>query len=579
MAVTPSRSSRVFADGRRGPLATSRLPSLAITSLVFLAGVALQAFVSATAADPRAAGIRQHVTTGSISGGSNQLNIASASGFQVEDWVIVEIGKEAGQGRRGTRGVGGTWPAKSYPTEKQLLADRGQPNRLFAWAEDTGYAYWWLDGKWYDLAPNRPNTFYTGQYYLGKAVPRSLQARITSISGNTLTLDKPAVVSASGANVYLDTAPVLTNMIASGGSLSLPAGNYPAGGVIWIRNKAHFVLSGAGKDQTTIYSPKGVPSAGIQAYHAPNTLIKDLTLHGNFRDEGFGLNWTGSTTAGTNQPVTEFDVPQGSGFPRGILLNVGSHNSVVQDVRVVDVAWQAVGVAFAENVWARRVLNIQNDPLRQYIQWQFQWTDTMGGGCEDCEVRSRYVIPGFEAFKSSRVSFVRPKGRNAIMAMNGSGGWVIDGADLRFTPNSLHPEAYITPFHPIIEASTNIGVTAQVALGGTIRNITIVQEGYLNAKNDSLKGIVVNQNNPDIRIEGAAYYAPDYKAPSVSNGAVGLNSTGLNTMVDGMLVIGKPEPGQANIFVQRGSGQNCSAQVVEGCSIGALSRRQDRIAN
>jgi hypothetical protein len=528
-------------------------------------GVALQAIVSATAADSGGADLRQLSTTGSISGGSNQLAVKATNGFRVGDWVIVEIGSEAGRGQRGTRGVGGTWPSKSYPTEAQLLADRSQPNRLHAWAEDTGYVFWWLDGQWFNMAPNRPNTFYTGQYYLGKAVPRSLQARITAISGNTLTLDKPAVVSASSANVYLDTAPILTNMIAGSGSVSLPAGNYPTGGVVWIRNKTRFVLSGQGTDHTRIYSPKGVPSAMIQAYHAPNTVIRDLTLEGNFRDEGFGLNWTGSTPAGTNEPVTETAVPQGAGFPRGVLINVASHNSVVQDVRVIDVAQQAVGVSYADNVWARRVQNIQKDPMRQYVQWQFQWSDSTGGGCEDCEVRSTYVIPGFSSFKSTRVSFVRPKGRNAIMAMNGSGGWLIEGADLRFTTGSLHPQGYVTPFHPIIEANTNIGVTSQVSLGGTIRNATIVQEGYLNAKNDSLKGIVVNQNNPAIRIEGAAYYAPDYKAPTVSNGAVGLNSTGLKTVVDGMLVIGQSQPGMANIFVQRGSGQNCSALVVEGC--------------
>jgi hypothetical protein len=222
------------------------------------------------------------------------------------------------------------------------------------------------------------------------------------------------------------------------------------------------------------------------------------------------------------------------------------------------------------------VQNIQKDPLRQYVQWQFQWSDSTGGGCEDCEVRSTYVIPGFSAFKSTRVSFIRPKSGNAIMSMNGSGGWLIEGADLRFTPNSLHPQGCVTPFHPIIEANTNTGITAQVALGGTIRHVTMVQEGYLNAKNDSLKGIVVNQNNPDIRIEGASYYAPDYKAPTVSNGAMGLNSTGLDTVVDGMLVVGRPQPGQANIFVQRGRGRNCSAQVLEGCDRGTFSEQPTR---
>jgi hypothetical protein len=535
-----------------------RLPSLLFA--LSLVGIALQGVVWTAAGRAGETDLRQVTTTGSISAGSNRLTVNLAGGFSVGDWIIVEIGKEVGRGQRGTRGVGGTW-----------LADKNQPNRLFAWAEDTGYVFWWLDGQWYNLAPNRPNTFYTGQYYLGKAVPRSLQARITAINGNTLTLDKSAAVSAEGANVFLDTAPILTGMIAKSGKLLLPAGNYPTGGVIWIRNKTRFVLSGHGKDQTRIYSPKGVPSAMIQARNAPNTVIKSLTLEGNFRDEGFGLNWTGSTTAGTNEPVTETNVPQGAGFPRGILIDVASHDSVVQDVLVINVAQQAVGVSHADNVWARQVQNVQSDPLRQYVQWQFQWSDAKGGGCEDCEVRSTYVIPGFSSFKSTRVSFIRPKGQNAIMAMNGSGAWLIEGADLRFTANSLHPEGYTTPFHPIIEANTNIGVTPQVALGGTIRKVTIIQEGYLNAKNDSLKGIVVNENNPDVRIEGAAYYAPDYKAPSVSNGAVGLNSTGLNTVVDGMLVVGRPQPGQANIFIQRGTGRNCSADVIEGCDVGKVS--------
>jgi hypothetical protein len=339
--------------------------------------------------------------------------------------------------------------------------------------------------------------------------------------------------------------------------------------VIWIRDKTRFVLSGQGEDQTKVYSPKGVPSAMIQAYKAPNTTIRDLTLEGNFRDEGFGLNWTGSTPAGTGQPLTETDVPQGSAFPRGILFHIGSHNSVAQDIRVIDVAQQAVGVSFADNVWARRVVNVQRDLMRQYVQWQFQWADTTGGGCEDCEVRSTYLIPGFEAFKATDVKFIRPKGINALMSMNGSGGWLIEDADLRYTKMCLHPDSdrmAASPFHGAINVNTAIGVTPQVAKGGTIRNVKIIQEGYLNAQNDSLKGIIVNQNNPDVRIERVEYVAPDYKAPTKANGAMALDATGLNTTVKDMKVVGRPQPGRPNIFIQRGRGQNCVAEVIEGCS-------------
>ena len=78
-----------------------------------------------TAATPivsATSGIREVITSGSINVGSNQLTVASAAGFNVGDWVIVEIGNEAGQGQRGTRGVGGTWPWASAPTEAQLFA-------------------------------------------------------------------------------------------------------------------------------------------------------------------------------------------------------------------------------------------------------------------------------------------------------------------------------------------------------------------------------------------------------------------------------------------------------------------------
>jgi hypothetical protein len=512
--------------------------------------------------------LRNAVTTGSIAAESHHLAVRSTSGFKVGDWVIVEIGQEAGQGRRGTRGVGGTWPSKSYTTEAQLLNDKTRSDRTFAWAEDTGYVFWWIDGRWMNMAPNRPNMFYTGQYYVGKAIPRSLQARIMQIKGNTLNIDKPAAVATKDANVYLDVAPILNTMIARSRDLTLPAGNYATGGVVWINGKEGFALAGEGKEKTTIYSPQGVPSAMIQAHNSPKTLIRDLTLRGNFRDQGFGLNWIGSTPAGTNQPVTETAIPQGAAFPRGISFHAGSHHSVVQDVRVIDVAQQAVGVSFANNVWARRVENIQNDLMRQYVQWQFQWADTTGGGCEDCEVRSTYIIPGFEAFKASDVKFIRPKGYNALMAVNGSGGWLIEDAQLEFTANSLHPESdplATSAHHPIINVNTNIGVTAQVAKGGTIRNAKLVQRGYVSVRNDSLKGIVVNENNPNVRIENAYYAAPDYRKSSISNGAMGLNSTGLHTSVSGMTVMGAPEPGRQNIFIQRGRGENCSAQVVHGC--------------
>jgi hypothetical protein len=245
---------------------------------------AIEARISTVTTGGSSNGLRQVTTAGSIAGGSNELFVESGSGFAVGDWVIVEIGKEPGQGQRGTRGVGGTWPSRSYPTESALRGDGGVPDGQFAWAEDSGEVFWRVSGVWYNLGPGRNDTLGSGSYYLGKAVPRSLQARITAIDGNRLTLDRSAAVAVSGANVYLDTAPILNNLIANGGSLSLPAGRFATGGVVYVQDRGGFVLSGQGKDQTTLFSPKGVPSAMIQVFNAPNTLIRDFTLEGNFRD-------------------------------------------------------------------------------------------------------------------------------------------------------------------------------------------------------------------------------------------------------------------------------------------------------
>ena len=79
--------------------------------------ITVQLLSRAAAANARLNDIRQTTTTGSIYNNSDQLSVALAADFRSRNSVIVEIGREAGQGQRGTRGVGGTWPAKSYATE------------------------------------------------------------------------------------------------------------------------------------------------------------------------------------------------------------------------------------------------------------------------------------------------------------------------------------------------------------------------------------------------------------------------------------------------------------------------------
>jgi hypothetical protein len=181
-------------------------------------------------------------------------------------------------------------------------------------------------------------------------------------------------------------------------------------------------------------------------------------------------------------------------------------------------------------------------------------------------VRSTYLIPGYEAFRSANVQFIRARGTNALFAMNGAGGWFIVDSELRFTANSLVPGGAATPAHPIVDITSNIGVTPQVSMGGTIRNLRMIQEGYVNAANDTLGGIRIQANNPDIRIESSFYSSPDYLPTGITYGAIGLDSKGSNTTVNGMQVVGTAIPHLANINLERGSGQGCIGLVVRGCS-------------
>jgi hypothetical protein len=248
------------------------------------------------------------------------------------------------------------------------------------------------------------------------------------------------------------------------------------------------------------------------------------------------------------------------------MLERGTSDSEVRNVRVINVAQNAVGTSFTSNVWARRIENIQTNIPRDYIQWQFKWGDTNGGGCEDCELRSIYLLPSWSTFKSSGVSFIRAKGTNAVMSSNGSGGFLIDSPELYITANAFHPESdpiAASVFEPIININTNIGVTSFVAQGGTIRNARMIQEGKING-HDNLMGIVVNSNNPNIRIEGGYFQAPDHTPGGLTRGTQAINSTATSNppIIDGFVAVGrsgKSGAEQFNVYNLFGAIKSCVA--------------------
>ncbi len=489
--------------------------------------------------DLRDFGLKSVSTTGSINAGSNQLTVASSANLKIGDRIIVELGGEAGQGLRGTQGVGGTWPALGYNTISDMNADSSRMNDTYAYIKTDGSVYQFLNGSWQKL---NPVAYYTNTVY-----PLALTASVTSISGNTLTLNTTAKTSSNNANVYFDNQPIIQTLVQSpfydnehnytaltpsGATLSFPAGNYAVGSKIDMEVLNGWKLNGQGIDITRLFSPKGVTTLNFYIYAAPNTEISNMTLEGNFRKDGYGLATTENSLNG--QTV----------YPTTILM--GSDNGQVNNVKVID-GITALVSRYAKNVWGNNVQSVRTYADRQYLGWQLQWANSIGGGCRNCSVNSKYLIGGLEAFQSSGTQFINPVLVNAVAAINAAGNFLFDNLDVTVNPNSQFDENSYSPRNPMLNINTNINNSQgntdttlnELDKGGIIRNAKLTQIGYINSNNDILSGIIINEKNPNIQIIGGTYSASDYKEPSSSWGAIGINSTGPNILVDGFRIIGK----------------------------------------
>jgi hypothetical protein len=528
--------------------------------------------------------VRSIQTKGTIAAGSNSLRITAPQNFKVGDWVIVEIGAESGAGARGTIGVGGQWPSLYYANALAMNADTSKPLNTFAWVQSTGDVYQWNGSTW--------TTSFNRTYYVAKAIPSSLHGRITAISGDslTLTLDNAATVAATNANVYLDNQPYvnyltgqqwgggfysdLTSITPTGLTVIFPAGSYAGSGVIHLSAQDSWTIKGAGQASTTLFAPKGVYSLNFWASAYTTYTFSDFTLTGNWGVDKFGLAISGWTyipggllsnglmaaNADPDNPyyLTPINIPSGYVYPPGILVN--SNYSTVQDVTINDVSQGAVTARFATDTWAYRCTNNQNTVLQAYIQWQFQWAATVGGGCVDCTVNSVALVQGFESFNSTNTQFIRPVSINAGFALNNAGGWLIQDAMITITAGETLPPAW-SKYNPVVNINTNIG-SSNVGSGGTISNMSINVKGYINNDNDIPIGIVVNNNNSNITITGGSYTGPNYALPSALAGPQGIMSTGNNTQVSLFASCGTTAAGQPNIALSSGAVINSKANVI-----------------
>lgn len=543
--------------------------------------------------DARDFGFRSVRTTGSIATGSTMLTLQNPADIRVGDWVIVEIGQEPGGGQRGTLGVGGTWPSISYANGAEMSADVSRPNETFAWRRDTGDVYRWNGSAWVQQV----------KYYIAKAIPRSLHARVVSKSSNglQLTLDRPASVSVSGAYVHLDVVPIinfltqhiwykfgdrgeLQSLIPAERTIQLPPGDFPICGNILLNRGLGMrnALKGAGRELTKLRAPKGVACATIFSHEVANpsarTMVSDLHLIGNIRDEGYGLNWRdsvvpyGGGSGGMEWDLTSATTPASDtniseAYAYGIFTS-RSQNVDVRDVYVSDVYMAGVGAQYSTNCNAYNA-TVRTDGLQTYIQWMIQWSDCNGGQIVDCAVESTQLIEGMETFRSVGVKFIRPRLVNASFASNTSGDFLVEDADVVIQTMSQAPGQSFSQNNPVFNINSHLGNPSSLQLGGRLVNCRVVQEGYINSSNDSLTVIEIAAGCPNVQVLGGHFTAPDFMPGSSRHGSVGVGSQGQNTTVDGVTVIGKSRydvtgSGPRNINIVSGTVTNCTCNSISG---------------
>lgn len=510
--------------------------------------------------------LQSYQTTGSMAAGSNQLVVASNPGFAIGNTIIVATGGEAGGGLRASVGVGGSWPSLSYVNEAAMVADTSKPEGQFCWLEDTKVVWRYVSGTWIVY-------FLEIYYYLNRVVPKALIATITNIVGNTFTLSTAATVATTGAAVHYDNAPSMNALMVSGAAtptnktLIIPTGRFAVGARLELLNHVGWTLRGQGMDNSILFSPSGAMSAHLVVQISNSTLVRDFAIEGNARQNGYGLQYT--AFGGATPILTDTVFTQGTSFPGGVLFS-GSSYSAAMNVRCTDVFQKAVAASFSNDTWAYNCEAFVTEPIREYVQWQFQWADCNGGGFVDCRVDSPWLTTGFESFRSVGTQMIRCVGRNAAMSCNSAGNWLIDSPVLTIEANSQFDDVSFSKDNPLINVNSNVNPpSGSLIHGGRIRNPRIITQGAINGSGDVCTAININALTTRITVTGGYPSTPSQggyiQHPTAAKlAALGINSTGTYTTIDGIRVVGtNTNSAWGNIKVaSTGTIKNCVSDVI-----------------
>lgn len=313
---------------------------------------------------------------------------------------------------------------------------------------DHGYDEVGLDGDWsISNFPLAGGGYYTDVTHVGKSF---ISGPITDISGNVVTVDRTVPAGAVGLPCHRNNRDSIKYAIENK--------------LAWPRSKrlatSHSVIAYLTDDyheidfnNCTLFAPKGcialnLSIARIGGGAVSNKRYANLTMQGNAGDAGYGLFVeNGIFTQGASMQAALNIAGTGGATP------TRARNIVVENVHFID-NWRACTFQVASDCIGKNLTSTNTQPLRQYVQWDFQQASTERCAFIDCTVDGDYMRAGFEAFKATSGSFIRCGGRNVSFSVNTSGS--VSFRDCSVVLDNINPPESFSPNNPIFNLNRAI---------------------------------------------------------------------------------------------------------------------------
>jgi hypothetical protein len=326
-----------------------------------------------------------------------------------------------------------------------------------------------------------------------------------------------------------------------GMTVSIPAGTWYVSGKVSIYSNSAgarngLTAYGQGQESTILQSPKGTPSelfetGGVNS----NVTLRDFRYIGNHADDGYMF-----AVSGVNRNF--------KGYPGAITGGEHASGLVARNISCVNNWSGCPSFNGAHNEISNVTVNMKSGQ-HAYLGWQVQLAACTGGSISDSTVNGVNLIKAFELFACNGASIVNTTGTNALYAINSSTNWTIESFKDTILAGSYLNQASGAIDEAIINVNNNAFGTGST---GVIKgNWSIVQQGYVDARTNTLKFIQIAPQQTHVTIQGqfpgnsgctkslGGYMsAPNYNPRSAEYGAMAIHSDAANTVVSGVRVEG-----------------------------------------